>query len=73
MTKQNIARINQWKVENVSRINLEFRKDSGILERIQVAVDAGKAKSRQSYIIAAVCAALDRDGIPEVKRNPDGD
>ena len=65
MVKQNIAKINQWKAAKVTRINLEFRNDTGLIQRIQEAVAQGKAKSRQAYIIEAVRAALERDAIPE--------
>ena len=65
MAKQNIAQINRWKAEKVTRINLEIRNDSGLVQRIQEAVAQGKAKSRQAYIIEAVRAALERDAIPE--------
>ena len=68
MAKQNIQKINEWKAAKVTRINLEFRNDSGLIERIQEAVTMGKAKSRQAYIIEAVRAALERDGIPEVEQ-----
>lgn len=63
MAKQNIQGINNWKAENVKRIPLEIRKDSGILERIE----AGAAKAgvkRQTYIIDAIVEKLDRDGVP---------
>ena len=66
MAKQNIKKINEWKAAKITRINLEFRNDSGLIERIQEAVMMGKAKSRQAYIIEAVRAALERDGIPEI-------
>ena len=67
MAKQNIAKINEWKAAKVTRINLELRNDSGLVQRIQEAVTQGKAKSRQAYIIEAVRAALERDGIPEYR------
>lgn len=68
MAKQDAKKINAWKAANITRLNIEVRKDSGILERIQAAVDAGVAKSRQAYIVEAIRAALDRDGIPEVEQ-----
>lgn len=64
-SKQNTKKIEEWKRNNVTRIHLELRNDSGIPERIQQAVDAGLARSRQAYIIDAVKERLDRDGIPE--------
>lgn len=66
MGKQNIQKINEWKAAKVTRINLEFRNDTGIVQAIQSAVDTGKAKSRQAYIIEAVRGALEKDGIPIV-------
>lgn len=63
MARANIGKINEWKAANVSRINLEIRNDTGIMEALQSAVSAGFAKSRQSYILNAVRAALERDGI----------
>lgn len=69
MAKQDAKKINEWKAANITRLNIEVRKDSMILERIQLAVDSGKAKSRQAYIIAAIRAALEHDGIPEIKQN----
>lgn len=73
MGKANIGKINEWKAANVSRINLEIRNDTGIMEALQSAVSAGFAKSRQSYILNAVCAALERDGIPLPNRKAPGD
>lgn len=64
MPKQNYAKIREWQGENTDRIQILARKSDHLPERIQQAIDAGKAKSRQSYIIAAVKDALDRDGIP---------
>ena len=65
MTKQNYAAINKWKSENTDRIQILPRKSDQLPQRIQQAVDAGLSKSRQSYIIEAVKARLDADGIPE--------
>ena len=65
MTKQNYAAINKWKSENTDRIQILPRKSDQLPQRIQQAVDAGLSKSRQSYIIEAVKARLDSDGIPE--------
>ena len=67
MAKQDVKKINAWKAANITRLNIEVRKDSGILERIQMAVDSGKAKSRQAYIVEAVKDALNRDGIPVIQ------
>ena len=67
MTKPNYAAIDRWKHEKTDRIQVSSRKEDRLPERIEAAVAAGKAKSRQAYIIAAVKAALERDGIPEIK------
>lgn len=64
-SKQNTKKIEEWKRNNVTRIHLELRNDSGLPERIQQAVDAGLAKSRQAYILDAVRDRLDADGIPK--------
>ena len=66
MPKQNTKKINEWKAANITRINLEFRNDTHIIERINKAIEQGKAKSRQAYIIEAVKKALEADGIPEI-------
>lgn len=71
MAKANIEKINKWKAANITRINLEVRNDTGIMEAIQSAVSAGYAKSRQAYILKAVREALQRDGFaPEDKQAP---
>ena len=62
--KQNIEKIAAWKKANVTRITIEVRNDSGIADRIAAAVEAGKAASRQAYIVAAVETALAGDGFP---------
>jgi len=69
MAKQNYAAISKWQKENVDRIQILPRKDEHIPDRIQLAIDAGFAPSRQAYILAAIRAALERDGIPEIKKN----
>lgn len=66
MAKQNYAAINKWKSENADRIQILPRKDEHIPERIQMAIDAGHAKSRQAYILKAINDALERDGIPRI-------
>jgi len=71
MAKANIEKINQWKAAKITRINLEIRNDTGVMEAIQSAVSAGCAKSRQAYILNAVRAALERDGFtPQAKEAP---
>ena len=54
MTKQNYSAINKWKSENTEHIQILPRKSEHISERIQLAIDQGKAKSRQAYILDAV-------------------
>ena len=73
VAKQDAKKINEWKAANITRLNIEVRKDSGILERVQEAVNLGKAKSRQAYIVKAICDALERDGIPEIEEDPDAE
>lgn len=63
MAKQNYALQNAWKKENTDRIQITPRKDLRLPERIAAAVDAGRAGSRQEYIIGAICERLERDGI----------
>lgn len=62
-SKQNIEKINAWKAENVDRIVIQPRKEKRIPERLQAAVNRGKASSKQEYIITAIEAALKRDEI----------
>ena len=69
MPKQNYGAINRWKNENTDRIQILPRKTEHIPERIQLAIDCGKAASRQAYIINAIREALKRDGIPEIKED----
>ena len=66
MAKQNYAKINEWKSRKTDRIQILPRKEEHIPERIQIAIDAGGAKSRQEYIIEAVKRRLDFDGIPTI-------
>ncbi len=61
-SKQNIEKIGEWKAKNVDRIVFEPRKEKQFPARLAAAIEAGKAASRQEYIIAAVEAALERDG-----------
>ena len=65
MAKQNYALQNAWKRENTDRIQITPRKQLHLPERIAAAVEAGRAGSRQEYIIGAICERLERDGIPE--------
>ena len=64
-SKQNTKAIAKWQEDNTDLIRIRTRKAERIPERIQQAVDAGLARSRQAYIIDAVKERLDRDGIPE--------
>ncbi len=61
-SKQNIGKIGEWKAKNVDRIVFEPRKEKQFPARLAAAIAAGKAGSRQEYIIAAVETALARDG-----------
>ena len=69
MGKQNIQAINRWQTENTDLIRIRPRKDDHLIERIQRAVESGKTKSRQGFIIEAIKEKLERDGIPMI----DGD
>ena len=66
-TKQNIQAIDAWNRENTDLIRLRVRKEERINERIQIAIEQGKAKSRQAYILDAVKKALEADGIPTLE------
>lgn len=61
--KQDAAKIRAWKTANVDTIRAEARKGLHLPERIAAAVEAGRAGSRQEYIIGAICERLERDGI----------
>ena len=67
MAKQNYEAINKWKSENTERIQILPRKSEHISERIQMAIDQGRAKSRQAYILDAIKKALEADGIPTLE------
>ena len=60
-TKQNMAKIDAWKAENVDRIVIQPRKGRRLPERLKEAVEAGKAKSKQEYLISAIEKALQED------------
>lgn len=62
--KQNTKTVQKWMNENTDLIRIHTRKADQIPQRIQQAVDAGKARSRQAYIIEAIQQRLDADGIP---------
>ena len=65
-SKQNLKAIDNWKRENTDLIRVRVRKHEHLIERVQMAVDGGFGKSRQAYILDAIRAALERDGIPEI-------
>lgn len=67
MAKQNYEAISKWKSENTERIQILPRKSEHISERIQLAIEQGKAKSRQAYILDAIKKALEADGIPTLE------
>lgn len=64
MAKQNIEAIAKWQKENTDFIRFRVRKDKQIPDRVQMAVDAGAANSRQDFYIKAILEKLDREGIP---------
>ena len=65
-SKQNIKAINEWQNANTELLRIRVRNVERLSERIQMAIDAGRGKSRQGYIIDAVKRALTEDGIPEL-------
>ncbi len=71
MPKQDAGKIRAWKIKEIDRITIEPRKLLQIPARIAAAVEAGRAASRQDYIIRAITEALDRDGIPEAEQMDD--
>ena len=68
-SNQNTKAIDAWQAENIEKILIKPRKSEHISERIQIAIEQGKAKSRQAYIIEAVKKALEADGIPEISES----
>ncbi|MBR1820560.1 MAG: hypothetical protein IJ769_02945 [Clostridia bacterium] len=68
-SKQSSKASSKWQANNVDRIVVKPRKRERLAERIQIAVDRGLAKSRQAYILNAVMARLEADGIPKVEQN----
>lgn len=67
MAKANIEAIAKWQKEKTDFIRFRVRKENQIPDRVQQAVDAGKAKSRQDYYIKAIMEKLERDGIPFIE------
>ena len=65
--KQSSKYIDKWQKENIDRIVIKPNKRDHVVDRIQMALDKGLAKSRQSYILNAVFKQLEADGIPEVE------
>ena len=63
-SKEQMQKIAQYQRENNEQILLKPRKSDRISERIELAIQHGKAKSRQDYILRAVKEALERDGFP---------
>lgn len=66
-SKQNLKAIDAWQAENIERIVIKPNKKEHISDRIQIAIDRGIAKSRQSYILDAVRKALEEDDIPVIE------
>lgn len=67
-SRQNIQAISKWQEEKTDLIRIRVRKEEHLLDRLQMAIDSGKGKSRQAYIIDAILAALERDGIPAIEQ-----
>ena len=55
---------NDFAREHYDTIRAQAQKADGIPARLDAAITAGKATSRQAYIIAAIKKQLDADGIP---------
>lgn len=60
--KKQIAYNDQYIKTVLDRIVIKPRKTSNYPARIQSAVDAGNAASRQAYIIEAIEQRLEKDG-----------
>lgn len=63
MSNDKVKYVDNWKSKNVDRIVIQSRKALSLPDKLDTAVKMGKAPSKQAYIIAAVLAALERDGI----------
>ena len=70
-SKQNIKKISEWQETYTDLLRIRVRKEERIPERIQALIDSGKTKSRQSYIIDAILAALERDEDKDNEEAPD--
>ena len=70
-TKAHMAATRRYRAKSLDRIEVQARKELRFPDRIAAAVEAGRAASRQDYIIRAISEALDRDGIPEAKQMDD--
>jgi len=57
-----LAAAARWQAANVDVIRIKPHKRDMLRERIAQAVDAGRAKSQQDYIITAVKDKLEKDG-----------
>ena len=55
--------ITDWQREHTDVLTFRVRKEEQLPQRLQQAVDAGKARSRQAYMLDAIRARLDADGI----------
>lgn len=53
----------KWSAENLEHIQIRPSKRLMLSAKIDAAVSQGKAASRTAYIVSAILAALDRDGI----------
>ena len=62
--KQDTRAIEEWQKGNVDRIIIKPNKKLQVADRIQLAIDRGVAKNRQSYIVNAILKQLEADGIP---------
>ena len=71
VTSARIRATIKYREKSLDRIEIQTQKRLAIPARIAAAVEAGRAASRQDYIIRAITEALDRDGIPEAQHLDD--
>ena len=62
VTPERVAKIAEWKRENCWRMELAINKELGLQERINAAIAAGHATSKQGFAIAAIEEKLEKLG-----------
>lgn len=60
MATNNLEYIAQWQAANNDKMTIKINKKLDIPNRIQRLIDAGKADSKQGFIIAATLTALEK-------------